>query len=65
MLLLGPGFSWNGGLPVAVVGVAVNVVTISAVIVRNDRKPIEEVVEFDNRNCGSSTNSSDKCCNTQ
>ena len=60
-----PGFSWNRGISVAVVGVTVNVVTIAAVVIGNDRRPIEVLVEFDNRNCGSSSSSSDKCCNTQ
>ena len=46
-------------------GVVVNVVTIAAVIIGNDRRAIEVLVEFDNRNCGSSSSSSDKCCNTQ
>ena len=65
MLLLVLLFFWNGGIPVAVVDVIVNVVTIAAVVIGNDRRPIKEVVELDNRNCGSSSSSSDKCCNTQ
>ena len=65
MLHIGPVFSWNGGISIAVVGVAVNVVTIAAVVAGNDRRSMEEVVDFDNRNCGNSSSSSDKCCNTQ
>ena len=40
MLLLGPGISWNGDgeIPIAVVGVAVNVVTIAAIVIGNDRR---------------------------
>ena len=46
-------------------GVGVNVVSIAALVIGNDRRAIEVLVEFDNRNCGSSSSSSDKCCNTQ
>ena len=39
MLLFAPGFSWNEGMPVAIIGVVLNVVTIAiGVGVGNDRR---------------------------